>query len=237
VPAIFAVAAASTGVHTAANVSHAVTQSTARAWLLALYALLRMGIALAFVVFTVDRERPQRPARSPVAFAACAAAVAAVVAFAGPSSRTPEAFVFAGDTLSVAFCVWLLVSVVSLGRNFGVLPEARGLVTRGPYRLVRHPVYLGEIGVCTGLALAAPSIYNASLLAVLVFAQAVRMVLEERALAEAFPDYTHYARQTPRLVPRLYGLAASRPTANSVSHLEESVGPTSAFTGRVTFRA
>jgi len=202
VPAIFAIAAASTSVHTATSVGHAVAHSSARAWLLALYALLRTGVALAFVVFTLDRKSPQRRSRSPLAFVACAVAVAAVVAFAGPSPSTPEAFVIAGDTLAVAFCVWLLIAVVSLGRSFGVLPEARELVTRGPYRLVRHPVYLGEIGACAGLALAAPSFYNTIVLAALMVAQAIRMVLEENALAQAFPDYRRYASQTPRLMPR-----------------------------------
>jgi protein-S-isoprenylcysteine O-methyltransferase Ste14 len=222
VPAIFAIAAAGTGVHGAASVSHAVAHSTARAWLLALYAVLRMGIALAFVVFTLDRTRPQRLSRSPLAFVACAVAVAAVVAFAAPNSSTPEVFVIAGDTLAVAFCAWLLVSVMTLGRNFGVLPEARGLVTRGPYRLVRHPVYLGEIGICAGLALAAPSFYNTLVLSALMLAQAIRMVLEENALSQAFPEYERYASQTPRLVPRWRALQAPHACTGGHSSVEGS---------------
>jgi protein-S-isoprenylcysteine O-methyltransferase Ste14 len=202
VPTVFAIAAVATGVHAAASVSDAVAHSTLHAWLLALYALLRTGVALAFVVFTVDRDRPQRLARSPIAVAACAVAIAAVVAFAGPNASTPEGFVLAGDVMAVLSCVWLVIAVAFLGRNFGVLPAARGLVTRGPYRLVRHPIYLGEIGACAGLALAAPSIYNAGLLGALCFAQATRMNLEERALAAAFPDYERYAMRTPRLFPR-----------------------------------
>jgi protein-S-isoprenylcysteine O-methyltransferase Ste14 len=217
VPTLFAIAAASTGVHTAASIGEAFAHSTTRAWLLALYAILRTAIVIAFAVFTVGRERPERVSRSPLAFAACAAAIAAVLAFAAPSSSTPEAYVIAGDALAVAFGVWLLVSVLSLGRSFGVLPEARHLVTRGPYRLVRHPVYLGELGACIGLALAAASVYNVVALAILMFAQGVRMVLEERALAEAFPEYRLYASHTPRLIPRW------RP--NRVSHTSDDATP------------
>jgi protein-S-isoprenylcysteine O-methyltransferase Ste14 len=223
VPAAFAVAAASTGVHTVGSFAHAATQPSMRAWLVALYGLLRTGIALAFAVFTVGRSAPQRPSRDPVAFAACAVAIAAVIAFTGPSPSTPEGVVLAGDLAALAFCVWLLVSVLFLGRCFGVLPEARGLVTRGPYRLVRHPVYLGEIGACAGLALAAPSPFNAGVLAALIIAQTVRMRLEERALAQAFPDYADYASRTPRLIPR-FGLFGAVRAIGGAPWQEERTG-------------
>jgi protein-S-isoprenylcysteine O-methyltransferase Ste14 len=206
VPALFALLAASTGAHAARSVGHALTDATTRTWLVATYGLLRTGVALAFALFTIGRAAPRRPARSPLAFAACAVAIAAVIAFADPGRGTPEGLVLAGELIAVASCVWLLISVVFLGRCFGVLPEARGLVTRGPYRFVRHPVYLGEIGACVGLAIAAPALANAAALALLVAAQSVRMRLEERALTRAFPDYVKYAAQTPRLVPRLAGL-------------------------------
>jgi protein-S-isoprenylcysteine O-methyltransferase Ste14 len=203
VPAVFAVAAVGTGVHTAAAVEHAVTQGSTRAWLVGLYGLLRTGVALAFAVFTVGRTAPRRPSRNPVAFVTCALAIAAVISFSDPGRSTPQELVIAGELVAVAFCVWLLVAVLSLGRCFGVLPEARGLVTAGPYRLVRHPVYLGEIGACAGLALAAASVSNMAILTVLIIAQAVRMRLEERALTLAFPQYAEYAASTPRLLPRL----------------------------------
>jgi protein-S-isoprenylcysteine O-methyltransferase Ste14 len=210
VPALFTVAAASAGVHTVDNLSHALTAPSTRAWLVELYGLLRTGVAFAFAVFTVGRAAPRRPSRSPVAFAACAAAVAAVIAFTEPGPSTPEGVVLAGEVVAVAFCIWLFVSVIFLGRCFGVLPEARGLVTAGPYGLVRHPIYLGEIGACAGLAIAAPSPRNAGVMVGLIVAQTIRMRLEERALTEAFPEYTDYAAATPRLVPRLSLLKTAR---------------------------
>src|SRR5204863_7942272 len=124
------------------------------------------------------------PAREPVAFVACALAIAAVVAIGHPGAGSTATLV-AGEVLAVASCAWLLASVLALGRCFGVLPEARGLVTRGAYRVVRHPVYLGEIAACAGLALAAPSPRNGLVLAVFVGAQLVRMGFEERALTHA----------------------------------------------------
>ena len=203
VPALFGIAAATTGARTASDFAAAASHPGTRVWLVALYSLLRTGVALAFAVFTVGRAAPRRPSRSPVAFVACAAALAATIGFADPGRGTPEGVLVAGELVAVAFAVWLLVSVLFLGRCFGVLPEARGLVTRGPYRLVRHPVYLGEIGACAGLAIAAGSLLNTALLAILVLAQAVRMGLEEEALTQAFPEYARYAAQTPRLLPRV----------------------------------
>jgi protein-S-isoprenylcysteine O-methyltransferase Ste14 len=202
VPAAFAVAAASTGVHAAGSLGDALTQASSRAWLIAIYGVLRTSVALAFAMFTVGRGASRRPSRNPVAFAACAVAMTAVIVFADPSRSTPEGVVLAGDLVAVAFCVWLSVSVVFLGRCFGVLPEARGLVTTGPYRFIRHPVYLGEIGACVGLTIAAPSPGNGGVLAALIIAQLVRMRLEERALTSAFPRYASYAASTPRLIPR-----------------------------------
>jgi protein-S-isoprenylcysteine O-methyltransferase Ste14 len=96
----------------------------------------------------------------------------------------------------------MLASVLALGRCFGVLPEARGLVTRGPYRVVRHPVYLGELGAAAGLVAGAPDRWNLAAMAAFVSAQFVRMRLEERALQREFPEYAAYAAGTPRLLPR-----------------------------------
>jgi protein-S-isoprenylcysteine O-methyltransferase Ste14 len=214
---LFGIAAASTGLDAAHELAHALAHPSSRALMVALYGLLRTSVVLAFAFFTVGRMAPLRPSRSPFAFLACALPLAAVIAFTAPDGSTAQGVVLSGDLVAVVFCAWLLVSVLSLGRCFGVLPEARGLVTRGPYRFVRHPVYLGEIGACAGLTIAAPTYGNAAIFAVLVIAQNVRMRLEERALTQAFPQYEEYAASTPRLIPGLGVLGPARDQAGSPS--------------------
>src|SRR5258706_588507 len=51
----------------------------------------------------------------------------------------------AADVLLVAGTSWSVWSLRFLGRNLSVIAQARGVADRGPYRLVRHPLYTGEI--------------------------------------------------------------------------------------------
>jgi protein-S-isoprenylcysteine O-methyltransferase Ste14 len=209
VTGVFITLTIATAIGAVAAWNDAFTDPALRAFAEAGYASLRTAIVLAFSLFVFTRGPSRRPSRDPVAFAACVAAVGGIVLLEGPPETAATSLVIAGDIIAFAACIWLLVSVVSLGRCFGVLPEARGLVTRGPYRVVRHPVYLGELAACAGLMLAAPTARNFLVGIVFFAAQAVRMRLEERELEEQFPEYRRYAALTPRLVPRLIPRRAS----------------------------
>ena len=99
------------------------------------------------------------------------------------------------------FTIW---SLAILGRCIGIFPEVRGLVLRGPYRLVRHPVYLGEIVAALGILLTRPHLLTLALLTAFIVFQYWRTVFEERALATAFPlDYPAYRERVPRMFPLL----------------------------------
>lgn len=99
------------------------------------------------------------------------------------------------------------VSLAWLGRSFAVLPAAAGarpLVTSGPYGLVRHPAYLGEL-VMIGGALGAAWTWTSAAVGVLtVVSFVVRVRAEERRLAEgeAYRDYMEAVRR--RWVPGVW---------------------------------
>jgi protein-S-isoprenylcysteine O-methyltransferase Ste14 len=196
-------AAGVTGAHAWHTVVSAENNADLHHVLLALYSLLKTAVAAAFAACTIGRAKPHSRARDPLAYLACGVALSVVLATAGPTQRTAPALLAVGDAVAVCGCLWLLASVLVLGRCFGILPEARGLVRRGPYRFVRHPVYLGEITAFAGLTLAALVPRNVALLAVLVLAQVTRAHFEERALSAAFPEYVGYMKTTGRLFPPL----------------------------------
>jgi protein-S-isoprenylcysteine O-methyltransferase Ste14 len=181
----------------------ALVRPTVSAWGVAGFVLLRTAVLFAVSICVFTRGKPRRHSRDPVAFVACAIALSAIPLLEKPSEGAQASLVVAGDLIALAAWMWLLVSFLALGRCFGLLPEARGLVTRGPYRLVRHPIYLGEFGALLGLVLASPTTRNLVLAVAFVVAQTIRMRLEERELADVFPEYGAYAAGTPRFIPRL----------------------------------
>ena len=200
--ALFVLIAVLAAASAAETVRHALSNPGLHDVLVAAYALLRAGLAAAFTVFVLTRGPARRRSRDPLAFVSCAAAIGSLAAFQAPAGSADSALI-AGEAIAVASCGWLIWAALTLGRCFGVLPEARGLVTRGPYGLVRHPMYLGELGACFGLLVASPRTLNFCLGFVFAAAQAIRMRLEERALADEFPAYARYAAHTARLIPGL----------------------------------
>jgi protein-S-isoprenylcysteine O-methyltransferase Ste14 len=166
--------------------------------------LLNASLWWAFAIVTVFRSAPAK--RGPWLRGAALVALASAAALAvDPSNAAHASWAQTGASGAVSLASLALVfgSLGRLGRCFGVLADARGVVTRGPYRIVRHPIYLGEIGTFAGVLIASPSARNVLALAALAAAQTARARLEERTLAAAFPDYADYAAGTPMLIPRL----------------------------------
>jgi len=104
--------------------------------------------------------------------------------------------------LSVAANVFSTVTVSFLGRSLSVMPEARQLVKSGPYKLVRHPLYLCEILAVVAIVLQYRSLPATALLTLIVTLQIGRALWEEAVLMRAFPDFAAYQSHTPFLIPR-----------------------------------
>lgn len=121
-----------------------------------------------------------------------------------PRQDVGPALGMAALSLSLIGTAGAIATLTWLGRSFAILPQARQLVTTGPYRYIRHPLYLMENIGFLGIALqfGMPwSLIVFLLSAILVW---VRVGCEEEVLSKAFPSYDAYRRTTWRFVPHIY---------------------------------
>ncbi len=153
-------------------------------------------------------RRPSAQSRGAGGRIADAAAVGGTVVVLGISHapRTVENLlvIAAAEVLMTIGLVVMVIGLASLGRSFGIMPRARGLVQSGLYRWVRHPIYLGEFLVFAGILILAISPLTLTVYAVFVAVQVYRLVMEERTLSEAYPSYVEYRTRTARLLPGVY---------------------------------
>lgn len=97
-----------------------------------------------------------------------------------------------------------LYGKVVLGRSFGIVAANRGVVSSGPYRLVRHPIYLGYLVTHAGFLLSNTSLRNVAIYVAAYVFQFARMYAEERLLSQdgEYRDYLRSVRY--RLIPGVY---------------------------------
>jgi protein-S-isoprenylcysteine O-methyltransferase Ste14 len=102
----------------------------------------------------------------------------------------------------------LLVRAIASGH----VQKNEQLATSGPYAYTRNPLYVGSLVIALGFAIAARSWWIAALLLLMFFAIYLPVIRgEETFLRNHFPEFEDYARQVPRLFPRLtrYGSGGS----------------------------
>src|SRR2546430_8768790 len=103
-------------------------------------------------------------------------------------ARSTEVWVLALSDIALACGMVLALYSLSYLRNrFSIVPEARGLVTTGPYLFVRHPIYLGQIIAGFGLVTPTLFILHALVLGVFIGAQPTRPCSGGGVLRTAHP--------------------------------------------------
>lgn len=110
---------------------------------------------------------------------------------------------------SLLFCagtLFTIIALLSLGKCFGLLPAARGLKTRGPFRWIRHPAYAGELVMLIACAWAGekPALGFVIALCALAFLS-LRIRIEETLLSQTFAEYNEYKERVKyRLLPYIW---------------------------------
>ena len=97
-----------------------------------------------------------------------------------------------------------LASMAWLGRSFSILPAERCIVACGPYRWVRHPIYIGELILMAACVLAAPDGFRLGALGAAIVLLAVRIRAEEGVLMASTPYRDYAAGVSWRLVPGVW---------------------------------
>jgi protein-S-isoprenylcysteine O-methyltransferase Ste14 len=139
--------------------------------------------------------------------------------------RVPLGFVFAALYLWLAKPTWTSIAIGCVIAAPGVWLRAIAaghvrknaeLTTTGPYAYTRNPLYLGSIIIALGFGVASRSLWVAVAIIVLFLAIYLPVIKSEEVfLRDAFGDFDEYARNVPRLFPRLRASGAS--TSSSFS--------------------
>lgn len=105
---------------------------------------------------------------------------------------------------AIALMAWARLMFGRRSFHPGADPTAGGLVTNGPYRFIRHPIYAAALLFGWTGVLSNWSPRAAGLGVLLAVGALVRMLCEERMVVERYPEYREYSRATKRVVPFLF---------------------------------
>lgn len=109
-----------------------------------------------------------------------------------------------GGTLQVAaifLMVWARFTFGFRSFHFAANPTQGALITLGPYRYIRNPIYAAAWLIIWVGAASHWSVVNATLAAAIALALVVKIGCEEKLLRVAYPEYGDYAKRTKRLIP------------------------------------
>ena len=156
-----------------------------------------------FVIAFLIRRPPGAVSRNPGSWLLAFAGTFGGVLFR-PVGAHPHWGVAAGLGLQLAGLAVCVLSLLTLGRSFGFVAADRGLVTRGPYAVVRHPVYTSYLLIQSGYLLQSISLRNVLVLVLATGCNVGRALAEERLLTGSSAYGAYRRRVRWRLIPGLW---------------------------------
>ena len=108
------------------------------------------------------------------------------------------------QALALLLMIWARITFGRRSFHATASPTEGGLVTTGPYRYWRHPIYAAVLLFMWVGVISHFSPLNALLGLIASAATAVRIITEERLVRERYPEYRDYAARTKRLVPFVF---------------------------------
>jgi len=170
-------------------------------------ALLLMSFYVFVASAYLQRTSPKRSSQSWKDNAAAMASTfltAPLLVICSTDVSSPFYLVLTGSVIAIAGLAFAVYSLISLGSNFSIIPQAREVVTRGPYKYLRHPLYLGEIVAIVGFVLAHVTLATIGILGMLILLQVYRASREEKILSSIDPNYEDYVSKTFSFVPGIW---------------------------------
>ncbi|HET6966620.1 MAG TPA: isoprenylcysteine carboxylmethyltransferase family protein [Acidimicrobiales bacterium] len=168
-------------------------------WIGAAFLVEQSWVVVAYLIRRPAREVSRRPGDWLLAFGGTFGGV-----LFRPVGLHPHWGVAAGLAVQLVGLCLCVVSFLALGRSFGFAAADRGLVGRGPYAVVRHPIYASYFVLQAGYLLQSIAIWNALVMLLVTGCNAGRAVVEERLLAQS-PRYGAYRDQVRwRLLPGVW---------------------------------
>lgn len=108
------------------------------------------------------------------------------------------------QVLAVALMIWARVTFGRRSFHASADPTGGGLVTTGPYRYIRHPIYAAASLFGWGAVVAHWSALGVALGLLLVAGGVIRIMCEEQLLIRAYPEYIAYRKATKRMLPYVF---------------------------------
>ncbi len=113
-------------------------------------------------------------------------------------------YILSGFIFSVSLAAW---SMAVMRFHFNAAPEilpGASLKTKGPYKLIRHPMYTSVLCLILLWVINDFSFIRAGIYLILITDLIIKINYEERLLSEKFENFSEYKRRTKKIVPYIY---------------------------------